>query len=129
MSGLDHVIKKIDGTSNNVKDVVTKALENASKYPEKDMLDFIKRHRFTGITEESFEELKVKWSGNRFSADMGFDADKGGVPAVFLDKGTTVFGTPRIKPSFFIYYAFANNWANMHREVDKATKEIVEGLK
>lgn len=56
--------------------------------------------------------------------EYGFEVAKGGLPALFLD-----IGTPKIKPSFFIYYAVENNMSKIHAIQKEELTKILEGLK
>ena len=55
--------------------------------------------------------------------EYGFDAKNGGLPALFLD-----IGTPKIKPTFFIYYAVENNLKAIHSIQKAELMKILEGL-
>lgn len=124
--GFDELVKKLDRTEKEIKKAVETALIRSAKYPKKDMVDFIKKHHLTGLTEESFEDVQVYWEGTKCKGDMGFNIDKGGIAALMLD-----IGTPKIKPNFFIYYAINNNRKKIIDEQNKALEEILEkgGLK
>lgn len=56
--------------------------------------------------------------------EYGFDPKEGGLPALFLD-----IGTPKIKPTFFIYYAVENNLARIHAIQKEELTKILEELK
>ena len=122
----DELVKKLEQSEKEIKKAVETALIRSAVYPKKDMIDFIKKHYLTGLTEESFEDVDVYWEGTRCKGEMGFSIDKGGIAALMLD-----IGTPKIRPKFFIYYAVNNNYKKIMAEQNKALEEILKkgGLK
>lgn len=124
--GFDELVKKLDMSEKGIKKAVSDALIRSSVYPKKDMLDFIKKHHLTGLTEDSWEDANVYWEGTKCKGDIGFSIDKGGIASLMLD-----IGTPKIKPSFFIYYAINNNRKRIIEEQNRALEEILKkgGLK
>lgn len=56
--------------------------------------------------------------------EYGFDANNGGLPALFLD-----IGTPTQQPYFFIHYAVENNLKRIHEIQKEELTKILEGLK
>lgn len=119
--GFDKLVKKLDMSEKQIKESVSEALIRSAVYPKKDMLDFMKKHRLTGTTEESWEDANVYWEGTKCKGDIGFSIDKGGIASLMLD-----IGTPKIKPSFFIYYAINNNRKRIKEEQNKALEEILK---
>lgn len=100
------------------------------------MLDFIRNHKDTGVTEESFSDVEVKWKGDRLELKTGFDIKKGGLPALFLDIGTPSHSgrsgsgvVTGISPSFFIYYALENNAEAIKQKQIETLNEILKELK
>lgn len=126
LKGFDALTKKLDKSEKEIKSAIEEALIKSSKYPKKDMMDFIKKHHDTGLTEDSFVDATVYWKGTICKGDMGFSIDRGGIAALMLD-----IGTPKIKPKFFIYYAVNNNRQLIREEQQKALEKILEegGLK
>lgn len=123
IAGMDEFIKKLDKISDESKKKITKALEKGAELPKQDMLDFVSEgmHYVTGATKQSWSDLKVEWDGNKLVGAMGFDADKGGFPSIFLD-----LGTPTITPTYFIYYAQRNNWHAIEAIFNKTIKDILK---
>lgn len=122
--GFDELIKKLDKSESQIKKAIEKSMKRSSVYPKKDMLDFIKKHHLTGLTESSFKDLEIYWDKTICKGDIGFSIDRGGIAALMLD-----IGTPKIKPKFFIYYAVSNNRKLMREEQEKALNEILGGLR
>lgn len=101
--GTDELIRKIEKAGGNVEKAIIEALKQSSEKPKAEMLSYIRRHRQTGATEDSFtEEFKSK--NDKIYMRIGFDIKRGGLPALFLN-----YGTPRIQPSFFIDNAIDHN--------------------
>lgn len=125
--GYEELLRKIDKVSGSVNKPLETAIKEGSKIAERDMLAFIRKHRLTGGTESSFEEGKVVWSGDtKVNFSMGFNIKKGGLPALFLD-----VGTPKIKPSFFVYYAINNHYQEIYdtqkQALQKALFDVLGG--
>ena len=79
---------------------------------------------FTGGHVEVVDEEDVLFF------EYGFDADKGGIPALWLDIGTPnrdpKYG--QVKPSFFIYYSVENNLKKIHAIQNEELMKIVKEL-
>lgn len=71
-------------------------------------------------------DRRVWWKNGAMTVQVGFrkrdykpgmkHENQQGLQALFLDIGTRMYhGTPRITPTFFIYYSVANNWAAIKR--------------
>ena len=62
--------------------------------------------------------------------EYGFDGNKGGFPAIFLDVGTpnrpARYG--QVKPSYFIYYSVENNLKKIHAIQNEELMKIVKEL-
>lgn len=121
--GFDELIKKLDRSEKEIKRAIEESMRRSSVYPKNDMIKYIQAHHFTGLTEEAFDDLEIVWNGNVCKGNIGFNIEKGGIAALMLD-----IGTPKIKPSFFIYYAVNNNIKKMHDEQSKALEEILGGF-
>ncbi len=121
--GSAELLNKIEDAAGNVNKAVEKALVKSAELPKKDMLDFIRQHKDTGTTEASFVDNEVKWDGDRLTLKTGFDIKKGGLPALFLD-----IGTPKIKPSFFVYYAVEKNVNKIKQIQQETLQEILKEL-
>ena len=124
MHGVSELLKNIEAAGGRVDAAVQKAVDRSLEIVGADMQAFMSGHKLTGETMDSYEQTPAKSDGNIVTANAGFNAKKGGLPAIFLD-----VGTPKIKPSFFIYYAVENNRKKIE-EIQRATlNEILEGLK
>lgn len=125
--GTDELIQKLDRAGANVIEELAKALRESAKRPKEEMLNFIKEHRKTGATEESFtEELVPSEKKGLISYKIGFnlDGDKPGLPALFLN-----YGTPFQEPYFFIDKAIANNLDEIKRVQEETLTKALEEIK
>lgn len=122
--GVSELLKKIEKAGGNVDKACEKAVDMSLQIVGADMQNFMSGHKFTGETMSSYEQVPAVVKNNKVEAVVGYDINKGGLPAIFLD-----VGTPKQKPYFFRYYAVANNSAKL-QEIQRATlEEILEGLK
>lgn len=122
--GFSELLQKIDDAGGNVTDALSKSLVASSKPIERDLGEFMVKHHRTGRTISSFENLlNVDRMGLFIDYKLGFNKDKHGLPALFLD-----IGTPTQNPHYFIYYAFNNNVDRVKAEQEKALREILEEL-
>jgi len=119
--GDKQIIDKLDSIGANVEKVCLEALKKSIQLPKQEMLDFIKEHRRTGTTEESFkEEFSVE--NGVISCYVGFDLPKG-LPALYLN-----VGTPTIEPTFFIDKAVENNLDEIRNIQLKYISEMFKGV-
>lgn len=95
-SGDSALLKKLESIGANVENVCLEALKVSVQKPKAEMLEYIRQHKLSGRTEASFVE-EYSAAGGIVIANVGFNASKGGLPAIFLN-----VGTPTISPSFFI---------------------------
>lgn len=124
MYGVSELLKNIEKAGGKVDAAVQKAVDRSLEIVGADMQAFMSGHKNTGETMESYEQTSAKSDGNTVTGNAGYNVKKGGLPAIFLD-----VGTPKIKPSFFRYYAVENNRKQIE-EIQRATlNEILEGLK
>ena len=114
--GFDELAKSLDVADNVLKRAIEDCMKKSAELPKRDMLDFMAKHK---LTERSFKDLDITWKGNVCTGAIGFDIPSGGLPAVFLDKGT-----PKIRPKYFIYYAVTNN----AREIEKMQRETLKKI-
>lgn len=87
------------------------------------------KKRFVGTTTKGVKgftggSVQVVSEEDCLYFEYGFDPEKGGLPALFLD-----VGTPKIKPTFFIYYAVERNLGQIHEIQRQELLRIIEGLK
>jgi len=122
--GFEEYLQKIADAEGNIVDAVVKAAKESSKPISADLLSFVAKHHLTGETEASFTDIQEIEKGyGIISYKLGFDIKKGGLAALFLD-----IGTPKMKPSFFVYYAFQNNVDNVKMMQEKALKQALKEL-
>lgn len=139
--GFEELLRKIDEFGDTaVNNAVYAALKSSEEPVKKYMLDFMGQHRegkgipfpYTqdtpprgkGQTERNYSS-HMYWQGRTAIMVCGFakeDYVKGnpeaqkGLAALFLDIGTKdAMGTPRIEPTFFMYYAVVNNMDEIKR--------------
>ena len=103
--GDTELIKKLEEAGANVEQEIIAAIRKSAKKPSDEMQSFIRGHKRTGKTEDSFVE-EVKSKNGVIEASFGFSVRKGGLPAIFFETGT-----PRKAPPayFFISDAVDNN--------------------
>lgn len=121
--GSSELLKKLEAAGANVEQCVIDALHKSVEKPKAEMLEYIRQHKHSGATEESFSE-EIKKEGDKVFVKVGFDIKKGGLPAVFLN-----YGTPRIAPSFFVDNAIDNNIDEIKRAQIDALNKAFKGLK
>lgn len=128
--GFEDLLNKIVQAGGKLDDVIVRAIKASSKPIENDLLAFMRKHTkpvskiSTGATMESFTNVgDVQRTGGYVWYKLGFDIKEGGLPALFLD-----IGTPKITPSFFVYYAFSKNMDNAKREQEQALQEAFKEL-
>lgn len=134
ISGVSDLLKKIEKAQGRVDEAVMKStdasLEVVGKEAQRLMSRLSPGKSGTGDTYRSFEQRSAKMNGNFVQAEVGYNVDKGGLPAIFLDVGWT--GTPKREPKkghFWRYYAVENTRKQVNEAQKKALKEILEGLK
>jgi hypothetical protein len=134
ISGVSDLLKKIEKAQGRVDEAVMKStdasLEVIGKEAQRLMSRLSPGASGTGATYRSFEQRSAKMNGNFVQAEVGYNVDKGGLPAIFLDVGWT--GTPKREPKkghFWRYYAVENTRSQVNEAQKKALKEIWEGLK
>jgi hypothetical protein len=131
--GVSGLLKKIEKAQGRVDEAVMKAtdasLEIIGKEAQRLMRPLSPGKSGTGDTYRSFEQRSAKMNGNFVQASVGYNVDKGCLPAIFLDVGWT--GTPKREPKkghFWRYYAVENTRSQVKEAQKKALKEILEGL-
>lgn len=124
MYGVSELLKNIEKAGGKVDEAVKKAVDESLKIVGADMQNFMSGHRHSGDTYASYEQTAAVSDGNLVTANAGYNVEKGGLPAIFLD-----VGTPKLKPHFYRYYAVENNQKRIE-EIQRATlNKILEGLK
>lgn len=136
--GDDELLRKIEQLSSKeeINRICFDALTKSSVPVRKYMDDFLDTHlKGKGIpwpyTQVTLPEGKGQskrnynshpwWKGNKMSITVGYDFNdyvkgnheqQGALQALFLDIGTkSAGGTPRIVPTFFVYYGVRNSLA------------------
>lgn len=124
MYGVSDLLNNIEKAGGKVDEAVKKAVDKSLQVVGADMQNFMSGHILTGETFASYEQVPAAAKGNKVEANAGYNIEKGGLPAIFLD-----VGTPKQKPHFYRYYAVENNRKRIE-EIQRATlNEILEGLK
>lgn len=125
--GSSEIIKQLESAGADVEKEIINAIRKSAVKPSNEMLGFIRKHRRSGRTEDSFNE-EIKSKNGVIEASFGFSIRKGGLPAVFFE-----YGTPRSAPaaSWFISNAIDNNIDEIIAEQNKALlksfKELIRG--
>ena len=108
-AGDSALLKKLEAIGANVEEVCLEAIRESAQKPKAEMLGYIRQHKLTGRTEDSFVE-EYSAANGIVTANIGFNASKGGLPAIFLN-----VGTPTIRPSFFIDRAVEDHLDEIRR--------------
>lgn len=108
-AGDSALLKKLEAIGANVEEVCLEAIRVSAQKPKAEMLGYIRQHKLTGRTEDSFVE-EYSAANGIVTANIGFNASKGGLPAIFLN-----VGTPTIRPSFFIDRAVEDHLDEIRR--------------
>lgn len=132
--GVAGLLKKIEKAGGKVDEAVKKATDESLKIigneAQRLMRPLSPGKGGTGDTYRSFEQQPAEMNGKFVQASVGYDVDKGGLPAIFLDVG--ISGTPKrppVKGHFWRYYAVENTRKQVGEAQRQALKEILEGLK
>lgn len=122
--GSSEILKQLEQVGANVEEEIIKAIRKSAVKPSNEMLSYIRRHRRSGRTENSFTE-EIKSKDGVISAEFGFSVRKGGLPALFHN-----LGTPRKAPpaSWFIDNAVENSIDEIIAEQNKALMESFREL-
>lgn len=120
--GGSDLLQKIEKAGGNVEEALIKALKKSLDKPKQEMLDFIKQHHLTGVTEDSFVE-EIEIDKGVITARIGFSVKKGGLPAIFLN-----VGTPKMPPTWFIDNAVEQNIDYIYSEQKKALQDALREL-
>ena len=134
MYGTQDLLKKIEQAGGNVNEAIKKCVDNSLAQVGLKMQLFMMEHRETGATYESYKQLEAKEEAVKIGKEtysvkdgvvamVGYNAKKGGLPAIFLD-----VGTPKQKPYFFRYYAIENSRTQIEQIQRETLNEILKGL-
>lgn len=118
------LLKKLENAGKNIEEEIVNAIRKSAVKPSNEMLSYIRRHRRSGRTENSFIE-EVKSKDGVVTAEFGFSVRKGGLAAIFHE-----CGTPRKAPpaSYFVSNAVDNNLDSIIEEQNKALMESFKNL-
>ena len=99
--GFVEVLEKLQKMEADIKAPVEEALNVSADIVTEQLHKEMKKHHFTGRTEESIRDnSKVLWYGNRAEVEYGFSIKDGGIASIFLERGTPKQeATPVIKPA------------------------------
>lgn len=122
--GSTELLKKLEEAGGNVEEAIITAIRKSAVKPSNEMLGFIRQHKRSGRTEESFTE-EIKSKDGVITAEFGFRVRKGGLPALFHN-----LGTPRKAPpaSWFIDNAVDNSIDEIIAEQNRALLESFRSL-
>lgn len=115
--GSEDLIRKLEEAGANVEQEIIKALRVSAQKPSDEMQSFIRGHKRSGRTENSWKE-EIETKKGIITAELGFSVRAGGLPAIFWN-----VGTPRNAPPahFFVDNAIEQN-------IDEIIKDQNEAL-
>ena len=91
MQQMQNQLRELNG---DLKKVAEKALKESHDYVTPKLHEDMLRHKKTGKTEQSIiDTAKIDWTGTTASVAIGFNLKDGGMPSIFLMRGT-----PRTRP-------------------------------
>lgn len=91
ITGHDELLKQIESLGKEMPKVIEKAVEDSAKVATEEYQKVVEHHRYSGLTEETIvKEFKAKNEGRKIVLNTGFDIHKGGLAAIFLDRGTPI---------------------------------------
>ena len=98
INGQHEILQQIEKMGGEVPQVLKEAIELSGKHATTRYKNVIKEHHYSGITEDSIvQNPKAEIRNGKITMQTGFNIDEGGMPAVWLDRGT-----PKQKPVRFI---------------------------
>ena len=118
------LLKKIEEAGGNVEESIISAIRKSAEKPSNEMLSFIRKHKRSGRTENSWTET-IKNKDGVITAEIGFSIRKGGLPAIFWN-----VGTPRKAPpaTWFVDNAIESNIDNIINEQNEALRKAFADL-
>ena len=97
-TGYREILEAIEKQGADTEKALIEAIEVSGRNATKRYHTVAQEHKLTGITERYIvENPKIKKSGYKLTMSTGFNIDKGGAPAIWLDRGT-----PHQKPINFV---------------------------
>ena len=98
ITGYDAILKSIEKMGGDMQAAVIEAIELSGKNATNRFRDIAQEHEYTGQTLSSLvEDPKAVIEKNKIILETGFDINKGGVAAIWLDRGT-----PKQKPLNYV---------------------------
>lgn len=106
-SALDEYRKKLEALGGDAtKQAFNDALKASQSYVAEQAAEAMKKHNDTGRVSESIvDNTDAEWTADSGQIPVGFSFKNGGLPSVFLMRGTKVYGQPHIKPDRKLYNA------------------------
>lgn len=129
-SNFEEYARKIDRLNGDLRATVQKALEESRDLVNGQLHEEMKKHikpigkYGTGMTDASIKDgAPVEWSGTEAVVDVGFDLSNGGLPSVFLMKGT-----PRMAKDQKLYNAIygSNTRKKVHEIMERIFQEELQ---
>lgn len=92
--GMQILSERLKSLNGDLEATAEKALKKSHEHVTPKLHEAMRPHKRTGNTEKSIiDNAKVTWQGTTVSAGIGFDLKNGGMPSIFLMRGT-----PRTSP-------------------------------
>lgn len=118
--GLSEYAEFLEKVGGNLKKTTEKALKESAEHVNSNLHKDMGKHHLTGDTEKSIKDgVKVKWTGNIASVDVGFKIREGGLPSIFL-----MYGTPRMEPDLKLYNSIYGPKAR--KEIKEIQKQVFQ---
>ena len=87
--GYDDILADLERMGVDLPKETAKAVEKSGKVATQKFKEVIKEHHYTGLTEDTLVlNPMAKIEGRKIVMKTGFDINKGGLAALFLDRGT-----------------------------------------
>lgn len=123
IKGLEDMLERIKKAGGKIEQATEKALKESAKPFYDDLQAGIQAHYKTGDTELSLRSTNVEWNGNVASLKVGFDMNRGGLPALILE-----YGSPKQPARPFIRPAITRNKPKAKKIQQKVLGDILKEL-
>lgn len=122
--GESKLIKKLEEAGANVEELIITSIRKSTEKPADEMKSFIRQHKRSGRTLESWTET-IKNKNGVINAELGFSVRKGGLPAIFWE-----YGTPRKTPpaTWFVSNAIEKNIDEIIEAQNQALRQAFKEL-
>lgn len=121
-AGMDEYIERLQKIGESVEAATEEALQRSVNIINEELHTEMAKHHVTGETESSLRDNeKVRWKGSKASIKYGFDTKKGGLPAIFLEKGR-----PHQRPTPVMKPALKRAEKRIAKAQEEAFKEAME---